>query len=550
MVTHCLNARGFHNRFMWKLFIFVALACFVLTGNAQDARYECFYTNSLYVSNWNNLSSGQRLDAILFTTPAYRNEALNLVLAEANTAARKLKLSEKLPIVKSALTEIYISNPVTEIKGEGVGNVSTESYTYFVTAGNKLSSVVRQNHDEVLRHFVKDYHLPLSDINTNKARDLAVRWMKSLEMDVERLNRDCQFIVEPVMLDDVGDTNHFIPIYHVNWKTKSDDEFKWHTTASVELFLPTQLLLDLTVSDPKYILGKSLVVCNTDYMSNIVRILSAVSAASIGAFAQEHIEQASVLTTNQIPQILDNYGKLIPGRLTFTTLAYQQEAFARVLQEANQVAKDLKLPEKLPIMPTNLVQVFNPEYGFSQLKPKSIGNVHTTNYGYFVSIAHKLSYVEATHQDENTLKWMKQYRWPNSQIDTNFAYQLATQWLAAAHMDVEALNHDCTLHVEPDRFANQDLKGTGKFVPIYDVYWVSAQNKAEGYGDVADVMLLAPTRTLMSLRIEDPKYILRPAIEFTNLAELLAQTNSPVPIKEMSAPPAISPPWLQPPPRQ
>jgi len=265
-------------------------------------------------------------------------------------------------------------------------------------------------------------------------------------------------------------------------------------------------------------------------------ILYVVSAANPNAYAQENLGAQVHLETNTIPQILDSDGKLIPGRSRFTTLAYQQEAFARVLQEANQVAKDMDLPEKLPIDPTNLTQVFIPEYGFSQLFPKIIGNVHTTNYGYFVSIGHKLSYVEATHQDENCLKWMKQYRWPKDRIDTNSAYQLATQWLTAAHMDVAGLNRDCTLHVELERFVNQDLEKTKKFVPIYEVYWVSGKNRQDGYGDVASVTLLAPTKTLMSLRVEDQKYILRPAIVFTNLAELLAQTNPAVPMTEMSAP--------------
>ena len=249
--------------------------------------------------------------------------------------------------------------------------------------------------------------------------------------------------------------------------------------------------------------------------------------ANPSAFAQENLETQSAFATNKIPQILDDSGKLIPSRLGTSSRAYEQEAFKRVLQEANQVASDLDLPEKLPIDLTNLTQVFIPGYGFSQLKPKIIGNIHTTNYGYFVSIGHKLSYVEGSHQDEDCLKWMKQYRWPKSRIDTNSAYQHATQWLAAAHMDVAGLNRDCKLHVELERFVNQDLKNTTKFVPIYFVYWASAQNRSDGYGDVASVKLLAPTKTLMSLRVEDPKYILRPPIVFTNLAELLSQTNAP-----------------------
>ena len=102
---------------------------------------------------------------------------------------------------------------------------------------------------------------------------------------------------------------------------------------------------------------------------------------------------------------------------------------------------------------------------------------------------------------------------------------LATQWLAAAHMDVNALNRDCQVHVELDKFANENLRKTGKIVPIYFIYWQSLQNRKEGYGDVASVTLFAPTKTLMSLRVEDTKFILRPPLHFTNLNALLSKTN-------------------------
>lgn len=260
---------------MRQMFCVLAVLVVVASAHSQDARYDSFYTNSLYVSNWNKLSSGQRLEAMRFTTPAYQSEAFGLVLAEANKAAIELQLQEKLPITKSNLLEVYIAKPITEIKGQGVGNISTVNYTYFVTAGNKLSSVVRQHHDEDLSQLVEEYRWPLSRMNTNAACKLALRWMKSAKVDVKKLSHDCQFFVEPVMFDDEGDTNHFVPIYHVSWKTPCDDQFKWHTMASVELFLPTKLLLDLTITDPKYILSKSLVVSNTDYMSNLVHAVTA-----------------------------------------------------------------------------------------------------------------------------------------------------------------------------------------------------------------------------------------------------------------------------------
>lgn len=225
-----------------------------------------------------------------------------------------------------------------------------------------------------------------------------------------------------------------------------------------------------------------------------------------------------------IPPVFDSNGKYTSEGMRFTTQAYEKEAFRLVLQEANLVAKELQLPEKLPITETD-VRPFVCGYGSSRLPPRSIGNVHTRDYGYFVTVDHKLSYVEGSHQNRDCMKWIEQYRWPKSRIDTNAAYQLAAQWLTAVHMDVEGLNRDCELHVEPERYYNGIKVEEGIFVPIYQVYWVSPQNRAEGYGDVATVTLLAPTKTLMSLRVEDSKYILRKPLVFTNLAELLSQTN-------------------------
>jgi hypothetical protein len=214
----------------------------------------------------------------------------------------------------------------------------------------------------------------------------------------------------------------------------------------------------------------------------------------------------------------------------FTTKAYQTAAFNRVLEEANDAAKELNLPEALPITVTNLTEIYISTYGRSRIGAEPIGNVSTKDYCYYVSLDHKLSFVEGTHQDQDAFKWIGKYKWPLSQLDTNTPYQLATQWLDAVSMDVAGLNHDCEVHVVPDRYWNNPKFHQKTFVPIYEVYWLSPLNKKTGYGDVASVRLFLPTKTLMSLRVEDPKYILSTPITFTNLAELLSDTNRSIPI--------------------
>ncbi len=252
-----------------------------------------------------------------------------------------------------------------------------------------------------------------------------------------------------------------------------------------------------------------------------------LGATVLAAVAQDAQFETNAPTTNRspVPNLFRPDGKLTSEAFRFTTKAYEREALRLVLEEANRVAKELDLPEEFPITETNLTRAFIVGYGMSHFGPRMIGNVHTHQYGYFVSVDHKLSFVEGAHQDRDCLEWMEKYRWPKERMDTNAAYLLATQWLAAARMDVASLNRNCQVRIEPESFANQGLRQTGKFVPIYFVYWVSAQNTAEGYGNVASVKLLAPTKTLISLRVEDSKYILRQPIVFTNLTHLLSQTN-------------------------
>jgi hypothetical protein len=203
--------------------------------------------------------------------------------------------------------------------------------------------------------------------------------------------------------------------------------------------------------------------------------------------------------------------------MMFTTKAYQNEAMRLVLQEANRVAEQLQLPEQLPITEANVIKAFINPFGYAYAK-KAIGNVTTSRYAYYVSQGNMLSYIESPHQDEQCRRFQASHTWPISRMDTNQAYQLATQWLAAASMDVEALNRDCSVTVELDKAYVHPP--AGKFVPVYDVGW------SKGQRGIASVRVFTPTKQLLQLRVEDAKYILRPPLVFTNLASLLAQNPS------------------------
>lgn len=248
-----------------------------------------------------------------------------------------------------------------------------------------------------------------------------------------------------------------------------------------------------------------------------ILVLLAVGFCAISAKGQ-----GSNTNRSAVPSLIGPNGRYTAEGLMFTTKAYEKEALRLVLREANQIAQDLHLPERLPITEADLTHRFVLGYGMSQMKPKGIGNVHTLDYGYYVSVNHKMSYVESAHYDQDCLKLMEQFSWPRERIDTNGAYQLATQWLMAASMDVNALNRECQVRVEPEPYWNARLSDRSKFLPVYLVSWSLRGNAVEGHGDAALVAVFTPTKKLMSLRVEESRYILREPLSFTNLDVLLS----------------------------
>lgn len=247
-----------------------------------------------------------------------------------------------------------------------------------------------------------------------------------------------------------------------------------------------------------------------------VRIVTILCLCFLSPVAE--LARGTDLLPEGVPNPLGPDGR-ITSAITFTTKAYQMEALRRVIQEANDAAKEMKLPEKLPITETNIVKAFISPFGFARVK-KAIGNITTANFIYYVSQDNKLSYVESANQEQDCRKYESTYTWPQSQMDTNQAFQLAQEWLEKASMDVEGLNRDFQVFIETEH--SYVHPPAGKFVPVYYVYWAKQK---QGAGSAASVRLFTPANALLQLRVEEPKYILRKPLVFTNLSVLLAQTN-------------------------
>lgn len=99
---------------------------------------------------------------------------------------------------------------------------------------------------------------------------------------------------------------------------------------------------------------------------------------------------------------------------------------------------------------------------------KGVGNITTSNYAYYVAVGNRFSSLVRTHLQEEYSQIQQEYLWPMGRIDTNVAYQLATQFLNAVSMDVKALNRDCSLSIRA--FTPEGVHGA-HFVPVYWVSW-------------------------------------------------------------------------------
>jgi hypothetical protein len=264
-------------------------------------------------------------------------------------------------------------------------------------------------------------------------------------------------------------------------------------------------------------------------------------------------EKASQELPPGVPRVVQTNGTVLFIDSRFTTTAFQDEALSLVISEANKVANELHLAESMPITSTNIMRSYISPFGFAY-KSKKIGNISTSHYTYGVEQDYKFSDLTIADYDKHVIDYRATVFVPNNDIDTNSAYQLAAQWLKAIRVNVDGLNRDCRVRVA----LSSDLDGTerpqGKCTPIYVVSW-TPRKKVNRYDRGAYVELFLPTQTLLQLSVSSPRYIMRQQIGFTNLAALfpgnaVITTNNLVPIKDMSAPPAISPPWLQHPPRQ
>ena len=235
--------------------------------------------------------------------------------------------------------------------------------------------------------------------------------------------------------------------------------------------------------------------------------------------------------------------------LGFTTPAYQRTVLTILLEEANNVARDLNLAEQIPIKSNNLsrVSIVPP----IAVRDGLIGAIDTSNYSYLFG-GKKFTAVLIRDPAGSFNHAEARYLWPISRVDTNAAFQTATQMMAAAHIDVAGLIRDCRAEITDAR--PEYLRGI-QFVPIYTIRWLLRQGPRKDER-VALVEFLEPTRTIRQLRCNS-RYSLRPTLEVTNRRELMIEGHAPEALLDLmdrdstnSPPTNHYAPYTSPPPRR
>ena len=213
---------------------------------------------------------------LMFVPPTYQKEALRLMIADANLTARQLGLSENLPITRTNLAGFHVSSPRLSQFTKTIGTISTSNYLYAPFAGRGFV-VVRRDLEQEEMQLRAECLSPANQIDTNAAYQEAVQILQKANIAVNVLNEDCRVRVMTSVPE--GQTNRFVPIYWVTWSEKNDGRLPGG--ASVELFEPTKMILQLQVLGPQYIFRQPLMITNLDFPLSQTNTLAQTNALPV-----------------------------------------------------------------------------------------------------------------------------------------------------------------------------------------------------------------------------------------------------------------------------
>jgi hypothetical protein len=206
--------------------------------------------------------------------------------------------------------------------------------------------------------------------------------------------------------------------------------------------------------------------------------------------------------------------------------AYKYVAIAVMLAEINYCATRLNLPVELPIRENSLhvAHVSRPLItGFG-------GTLETDKYSFVFFKSGRLRQIIRINKfgEASPRELQKKLVAMSSMVDTNGAYQLATKWLAAIDVDVQALERHFHPSIQqtffyPDATGVSDISRKGQrkvLLPIFHVSWGDAGKP------VIIVSIFGPEKELLGIRQDDDSFSGRPIELLKNVPDLLAIPDS------------------------
>ncbi len=245
-----------------------------------------------------------------------------------------------------------------------------------------------------------------------------------------------------------------------------------------------------------------------------------------------------------------------------TTFPFRATLVQQMLKEANYFAIRLQLPTSMPILKDSIQDGYTPLPWFCVLKDTNYTFFPATVYGREICNTnipielrlHALKFMVEGRIDTTNFEFgfqngklthvmrlsapMTEYYSRNldklvgklSLIDSNGAYQLATQWLSAVDVDVPALEKNFShsinqLSFQPNGTTNSVL------LPLFYVGFGTNSNpkwKTVSYDPAVEVEILGTTKQLQNLIVNVSSFCHRPTMIISNALDLVRTPTQPI----------------------
>ena len=203
----------------------------------------------------------------------------------------------------------------------------------------------------------------------------------------------------------------------------------------------------------------------------------------------------------------------------FISLAYQYVALVLMLAEANHALRQIDIIGWQHFSATNVVSCY-----ISPPRLRGGGSLDTATHSFGFGTEGRLQFIQRLDPEPGLDLEQRHARWAKlkSLIDTNDAYQLATNWLIKLDVDLPALEKAHPPQVTQEFYYRGGEPSTGRVVmlPRYEVKWGTNPMLPAVW-----VSIFGPTKEPIYIRQNDASFSRRPSGLVKDIERLLAIPN-------------------------